>query len=94
MSAVKPQLENYRREGPPMSGPWAQTADSYNPVYQDGTGKFGSCTATGGQIRINNCNYQGYGAIPLAVDQGGACVCVHPSGLYGCFDNPYEKCLS
>lgn len=94
MSAVKFQLADFRRDGEPFSGPWPTTADSYNPVFATPQGKYGSCTATGGVLRINNCNYQQQSAIPLVLPEGNACVCMLPDGRTGCFDNDNEKCLN
>lgn len=94
MSAAKVGIANYRRDGEPYFSQFmASIADSYSPIYNNHT-KYGSCTYTGGQLRINNCNYAA-GYIPSPMQNGNSCVCMHvTSGEYGCFSNENEICTN
>lgn len=94
MSAPRIAIANFRRDGVPYYSNFLPTiADSYDPVYTTPQTRFGSCSATGGVVRVNNCNYNQNGAVPMAVGEGDKCVCLLPNGVYGCFGNENEQCM-
>jgi hypothetical protein len=94
MSAPRVAIANFRRDGLPYySNNLPTIADSYDPVYSTPQTKYGSCSASGSVLRINSCNYQQNGAVPMVVGDGSQCVCVLPSGSFGCFNNESERCM-
>lgn len=92
MSAARIAVENLRREGEPFFvAQMPVVADSYSPIYNNKIG-FGTCTATGNQLRINNCNYQTHGAIPIV--NNNSCICLLPNGRKGCNNESDTWCQS